>query len=102
MPNIDNQTVKANLAKAKTQVNPQQRIKDNLLNWFLNEQPSADDVEITAGSLRQNSHNPACWEASVQTFVYLPKGPKVHNSRVYFFVDSRHNIIKHNVNFKIV
>ena len=102
MPSLDTKTIKDNLAKSKPPVVvPQQRIKDNLISWFFNEQPSADDVAITAGSLRQSQHNPACWEATVQTFIYLPKsGPKIHNSRVYFFVDSRHNIIQRKVNFK--
>jgi hypothetical protein len=102
MPNLDTKAIKERLAQHKAPVNPQQRVKDNLINWFLSEQPSADEANIVAGTLKQSQRNPSYWEATVQTTLFFPCGLKVHNSRVFFYVDSRFNIIQKKVNFKTV
>ena len=103
MTNLDTKAIKDRLAKNKLPANPQQRVKDNIINWFLNEQPAADNITVVAGTLKNSNRNSAYWETTVQTTVYLPVlGPKVHNSRVFFYVDKNYNIIQKKVNFKTI
>ena len=103
MTNLDAKVIKDRLAKNKLPVTPAQLVQNNIINWFLNEQPAADNIKVIAGTLKNSSRNSAYWETTVQTTVYSPVlGPKVHNSRVFFYVDKNYNIIQKKVNFKTI
>jgi hypothetical protein len=72
-------------ARSTTQV-----IEDILINWFLFEQPRADEVQLVNNSLQlvDAAHN--IWKAKVQTFVYFPTiEPRIHESSVRFRVEAR-------------
>jgi len=99
----DHKGIKEKLDKFQVVQDPATRVKDNLISLFLRENPPADEVKVVGGTLRQSAKHPSFWEATVQTALYYPRtGVKTHNSRVFFYVDSRHNIINKKVNFRTV
>lgn len=99
----DHKAIKERLATVKVPVSTEARVRDNLLNWFLTENPPAHKVSIVAGTLKQSNRNSAYWEATVQTVVFFATiGPKIHNSKVYFHVDGRSNIINKKMHFKTI
>ena len=65
-------------------------VEDILIDWFLREQPRADEAHIVKNSLRlvDDAHN--VWVARVQTFVYFNNiEPRIHESSVKFKVEVR-------------
>ncbi len=67
-----------------------QVIEDILINWFLFEQPRADDVQVVPNSLQLIDAQHNIWRAKVQTFVYFPTiETRTHESSVRFRVESR-------------
>jgi len=67
-----------------------QIVEDILIDWFLREQPRADEVHVVKNSLRlvDTTHN--VWVARVQTFVYFDNiEPRIHESSVKFKVEVR-------------
>ena len=87
-------------AKPVIHTDPIRRIGDQLINWFLREDPPASYVSIIPGTLKQIGDNKVNWIAQVMTQVYLTElGAKQHISNVFFRVDGRNNIINQSITF---
>jgi hypothetical protein len=64
-------------------------VEDMLIDWFLREQPKADEIKLVKNSLKQVDTTHNIWVARVQTFIHFPKSEtKIHESVVRFKVDS--------------
>ena len=94
-------TPAAGLNQPVRPVDPTRRIGDQLINWFLRENPPADRADIIQGSLKPVDARRTNWIAKVMTTVHLPSQIKQHVSQVYFRTDGKNNIINNNVMFAI-
>jgi hypothetical protein len=64
-----------------------QKVEDVLINWFLHEQPKADQVSVVKNSLQLIDTAHDIWRAKVQTVVFFPTiAPRIHESSVRFRV----------------
>ena len=88
------------VANPVVHTDPIRRIGDQLINWFLREDPPASYVNIIPGSLKPIGDSKTNWIAQVMTQVYLTElGAKQHISNVFFRVDGRNKIINQSVTF---
>jgi hypothetical protein len=76
------------------------KLGDQVINWFLREDPPASRVDLVPGSLKAVDSNKTIWYARVLTTVFFPvTGAKQHISRISFHVDTRNNIINNKLTF---
>ena len=62
-------------------------VSEILINWFLYETPSADEVKLVPNSLQLIDEKHNVWKARVQTFLFFPSSSYLHENSVRFAVD---------------
>ena len=67
-------------------------IEDVIIDWFLHENPKADEVHLVKGSLTLADPTHNVWKAKVQTFCYYETiEPRIHESSIRFRVECHKN-----------